>query len=162
MLIRDWFPGADKAILDANLLAVLAVGQEHSNLFGHSPVDSYNSDDYDLIIEMISEFDGLISTPYIIAETSALLTKTGYARIGCRSSLASFISSMEITYDAPDLLCRHNHYPAYGIADISLLHALKKDAVVITADGPLTGLLKGAGLYALHYQELRNAINALK
>ena len=151
-MLRTIFPSAKNILLDANLLVVLFIGQVRETLFGSSPVSEYTNADYELIRGIASEFDAVVTTPYLLAEVNSLLN-TSYAREECREALALLLPEMENRYTEPITLSKDPFFLKFGISDVSIIHALGSDTIVLTSDGPLAGKLGNA--YAIHFADLK-------
>ena len=156
-MLRELYPQTRYLLLDANLLVVLVIGQVRQQLFGRSPVEMYSNADYDLLVSLIGEFEGVVTTPYLLSEVNTLLTKTGtyYCR-ECRSALSALIPELSCTYTEPAILSRNVHFATFGISDISIVDSSATSIFVLTAEGPLTGLLGGQDIPVFKYGDLKS------
>jgi hypothetical protein len=149
-MIRELFPSATGILLDTNLLVVLIIGQVQQLLFGRSPVSEFSISDFDLLV-------ATLSTPYILAETSAHFTKTGAnARRDCRAALSAYIPLMQTRYSTPEMLAQNQLFGQFGITDVSIFEAADDRTFVLTTDGALVGMLNAKGIPCLKYSDYRS------
>ncbi len=69
--------------------------------------------------------------------------------------MAELIPSLNCAYDAPADLAPNPHFAEFGISDVSIYQLASEDVCVLTADGPLTGLLAGSGSAVIQYKDLK-------
>jgi hypothetical protein len=104
----------------------------------------------------------MIITPYLLSEVNSLLTKLDInSRTDARRILATLIPTLDYYHTKPDLLACDPDFAEFGITDISILHASETATLVLTEDGPLTGLLKNKR-DVLNYKELKDIISGLR
>jgi hypothetical protein len=144
MGIRSSYPGSRYIFPDANILVLLIAGQVRPNLVPQLSPGNYrfDIDDFEVLSRLILEFEGTITTPYILAEVNSLLSSLdNNSMVECRAKLAEYIPLLENRYTKPDELASSSRFPDFGISDVSILFA-SEQALVLTQDGGLLGLLQ--------------------
>lgn len=156
-MLRESFPASRRLLLDANLLVILVIGRVRKQLFGTSPVEQYRDSDYDLLVGIIGEFAEIVTTPYLLSEVNMLLTKTGeFYCEECRAALSVLIPEFICHFTEPSSLAEHPHFASFGISDISIVDCSVSETFVLTAEGSLTGFLRGNNIPVLQYTELKS------
>ncbi len=157
-MISDWILPRKKLLLDANLLVVVTVGLVAESIFGSGPVSGYRYEDFLFLRRLIAACEETVVTPYILAEVNSLLNKTGFARKDCRSVFAEAIipAVTEHYIESRELALNSYAMREFGLADTSIIHLADPTVLILSADGPLVGYLKGKHQPALHYEEIRH------
>ena len=149
-------------LLDSNLLLVFLSGALGAKFFGRfKRVGDYKMEDYELLVRFMKSFTVLFTTPHILTEVSnladsltgsykrdwdvnfAALVRSEKTRIGVREKWTSAAELSEL----PEFL-------PFGIADTALTQ-LSSEALVVTEDYRLSGVLKSRGLPVLNFGDLR-------
>jgi hypothetical protein len=153
-MLPSWIPYTECILLDSNLLVVVIAGKTRPSLLSHGPAKDYTWNDYEFLIEFLSEFRTTVTTPQVLSEVNSLLNKTGYAREECRAVLAREIPLLEERMIPSVSVAANPTFPQYGLTDLSIKEAALSDTLVLSADWPLVGLLRATGIAAVHYEEL--------
>lgn len=149
-------------LLDTNLLLVFLTGEIGVQFFERfDRVSKYTIQDYELIVQILSSFRVLVTTPHILTEVSNLANKlSGSYRRDWYANLAAFVMS-----DEQEIGVRETWVPAkrlaalpefldFGITD-SAVGELVSNALVVTDDFRLSGALRNKGIDVLNFKELR-------
>jgi hypothetical protein len=153
-MLPSWVPHTDCVLFDSNLLVVVIAGKTRPSLLSHGPAKDYTWNDYENLIEILSEFKTAVTTPQVLSEVNSLLNKTGYAREECRAVLAREIPLLEERMITGASVSTNAAFPQYGLTDLSIKEAASNDTLVLSADWPLIGMLRAGGIAALHYEEI--------
>lgn len=132
-------------MLDTNLLLLLIVGRTDRSLIGsHKRTRAYDSTDVDVIESLVAVYDGLVTTPHILAETSNLLRQIrNPARDTIQHTLREFILACEEASIGSAEGCLHDQFIALGLTDAIILTACAtssgdQDRIeLLTADEPV-------------------------
>ena len=144
MGIRSSFPNSRYIVPDANILVLIIAGQVRPNLIPQLSPGNYRFeiDDFEILTQLISQFDAIITTPYILSEVNSLLASLdNNSMVECRAKLAEYIPLLESRYTEPKDLASSNRFANFGITDVSILSDCNQ-ALVLTQDGGLLGLLQ--------------------
>jgi hypothetical protein len=149
-------------LLDSNLLLVFLSGLLGAHLFKRfKRISDYTIRDYELLVRLLGHFTVLITTPHILTEVSNLANslKEPYKR-DWSMNLATLIASereavgLREKWIPATELARMPEFVAFGITDAALTR-LSSEALVITEDYRLSGMLNGRGTHALNFSDLR-------
>ena len=142
--LRSLYPKSRYIFPDANILVLLIAGQVRPNLIPQlSPCNyRFDIDDFEVLSNLLAQFDATITTPYILAEVNSLLSALdNNSMVECRAKLAEYIPRLESRYTEPNDLASSSQFPNFGISDVSILFA-SNQALVVTQDGGLLSLLQ--------------------
>jgi hypothetical protein len=149
-------------LLDSNLLLVLLAGSIHPGLFRRfKRVSDYTIDDYSLLVRLLSSFSVLLTTPHILTEVSNLANSLPeWYKPDWHEKFTLLVASEQ---RAPGLrerwvpateLSRMPEFSAFGITDAAVTN-LASEALVVTADYRLSGVLRSQGIPVLNFGDLR-------
>lgn len=132
---------AGQVLLDANLIVLLVVGMASPDYIeGHKRLTDYKISDYRLLTDLLSEFGQppLLATPHILAEASNLLNSgVEPRRTTIMNQFIAFVSHVEEIHVPATIAAQRQEFLRLGLSDAALLDPGLKDAVLLTADGPL-------------------------
>jgi hypothetical protein len=149
-------------LLDSNLLLVLLSGLLGPHLFKRfKRISDYTINDYELLVRLLGHFTVLLTTPHVLTEVSNLANSLNetYKRDWCMN-LATLIASEQEAVGIREKwipateLARMPEFVAFGITDAALTR-LSSEALVITEDYRLSGMLNGQGTHVLNFGDLR-------
>src|ERR1035437_8630030 len=149
-------------LLDSNLLLVFLAGSLDPPLFGRfKRVSAYTLKDYELLVRLLSSFTVLLTTPHILTEVSNLANSLPERfKPDWQRNLATLIASQQETpglrerWTAATELAQMPEFAAFGITDAALTK-LSSEALVITEDYRLSGVLRSRGVHVLNFGDLR-------
>jgi len=149
-------------LLDSNLLLVFLSGLLGARVFqSFKRVSKYEFSDYELLVRLLGSFSVLLITPHILTEVSnladgltgsykrdwdvnfAALVRSEGMRVGVRERWTSAIELSEM----PEFL-------SFGIADTAITR-LSSEALVVTEDRRLSGVLRSRDIPVLNFGDLR-------
>lgn len=144
------------ALVDTNLLVLLSVGTWNRDYISiHKRTSQFTPDDYDLLINILSQFKKILVTPNILSECSNLCAQTGEpARSHVLCALRALTHDRDEVYvRSSDASC-HSTYVRLGLTDAAI-HIAAQDATVFTTDLDLYLSLSAAGKNAVNFNHLR-------
>ena len=125
--------------IDANLLVLLAVGDEDPNLIPrHSRLDDYTSSDYNVLLGLLRRGRRVLVTQNSLTEASNLLGQHGEPQ---RSSFlqrfrAIILRSEEVVVPSATAVAS-SVFETYGLTDAALFEVATSETPLITMDAPL-------------------------
>ena len=146
-------------LVDTNLLIALIVGRTDPQLLAsHKRIQDYDEVDYTRLEQSIRFYEGVVTTPHILAEASNLVRQIrNPARDRIQSTLRRFIlDCVEYQVTSADGSA-HEHFLALGLTDASILVACSDERVdemeidLLTDDEPLCNRALSLGLRAELY-----------
>ena len=146
-------------IVDTNLTVLLIVGSASRDYIRmHRRFQKYTEDDFDVLGELINQFDDIITVPHVLSETSNLIRQVvGQAH---RLILARFQVFVETVVELPiaSLIgCQRLEFRRLGLADSVLLHVCSLDLAgtrptLVTVDGVLADTASSLGFSVVDYK----------
>ena len=122
--------------IDANLLLLLVVGSASpAAITRRRRLREFTPDDYDLLIDLIAQVEGVLVTPNTLTETSNLLGLHGEPERSRFFEQLRFIieESQEIVVASADA-ARGRHFTRLGLTDSALLEVATEETPVVTVD----------------------------
>jgi hypothetical protein len=149
-------------LLDSNLLLVFLSGLLGVHLFqGFKRISGYTIRDYELLVRLLGCFTVLLTTPHILTEVSNLANSLqGQYKRDWYLNLAALIASeqekigLRERWTPASELAEMPEFVAFGITDAALTR-LSSEALVITEDYRLSGILGSQGVHVLNFGDLR-------
>ena len=148
-------------LVDTNLLLLLIVARtDRSYLESHKRTQDYDLRDVDAIEQRVACYDGIVTTPHILSETSNLLRQIrNSARDRIQHTLRNFVLMSDEQTIASSDACRHDAYLELGLFDsviLVLCDRAKRDGStmkieLLTADEPIYNRADALGLPAELY-----------
>ena len=122
--------------IDANLIVLLVVGQAGRDLIAkHRRTREFTVEDYDRLIQAISQVGELRVTPNTLTEASNLLGLHGEPeRKRILLTLRTLIEGSPETVVASADAARRDAFPRLGLTDAALLEVVSADAPLLTVD----------------------------
>ncbi len=145
-------------VLDANLLVLLVVGSASRDYIGrHKRLDQYSTEDFDLLVGIIGQFDEVVLLPHIVAEVSSLCRQIANpARSAIQHAFKVLVTSAtEIPIPSADGALRAE-FEGLGVTDACILHlcAMSLNGIsptLITMDAALANTAHSLGYSVIDY-----------
>lgn len=135
--------------IDANLLILLAVGDEDPRLIPrHSRLDDYTASDYNVLLDFLRRGRRVLVTQNSLTEASNLLALHGEPqRTQFLRRLRAIILRSEEVVVSSDTASANSAFETYGLTDAALFEVAKPETPVITMDAPLYRAIAAAKGY---------------
>jgi len=141
-----------RVVLDTNLLVLWIVGNLDRTKIGSRRLAEFESAHLDDLNQFANSFRAHVSTPNILTEASNHIG-SGKQQL-CRGScdaLAKYINLLEEIYVPSVDTLSEPFFAKLGLADAALAMLARRGDVVLTADGPLYGMLCGYGIEVINF-----------
>ena len=150
-------------VVDSNLLFVLVVGYTSRSHVGRARrTEQYSIEDFDLLQATLSEYDEILITPHVLAETSNLL---GYISepllTQTRTTLRLLMPQWQERFTEGIEIAEIPIYLRLGITDSALFSTSSVSITLLTDDLPLYLAASRAGRSAINFTHLREARGTL-
>lgn len=144
-------------LVDSNLLFVLVVGCTSRDHVGRARrTEQYSVEDFDLLQMTLAEFDEVLVTPHVLAETSNLL---GYLAdpllSAARTMFAAILPPWQERFTRGTELTGTPVYLRLGLTDSALFSTASASITLLTDDLHLFIAASKAGRSAIHFTHLR-------
>jgi hypothetical protein len=146
-----------RALVDSNLLFVLIVGSVGRDHVGRARrTEQYSPEDFDLLQSALADYDKVLVTPHVLAETSNLLGYLSEPLLSMtRKTLRHMLPDWSERYAPSTEVVAAPTYLRLGVADSALFLAASAAAALFTDDLPLYLEASTAGRHAINFTHLR-------
>lgn len=144
-------------LIDTNILLLVIIGLCDRKLIGSfKRVIQYADKDYEVVTQLANNFNFLVTTPYILTETSNLafqLPNCYHDNLSAvmqkllHKSVERYIPSVEIVED--------RSFTKYGITDAGISVISQGNYLVLTDDFKLAGFLKKKTQDVINFNHIR-------
>lgn len=146
-------------VLDANLLVLFVVGLVDKQLIGkHKRTRSFEPEDFDLLKQILSEYEEVVVTPNVMTEASNLIAQTAEpALTAVRRQLASLAGVQREVYWHSATAVEHPEFIRLGLTDSGLLGLVGESMPLLTTDLDLYLSAAKKNSRATNFNHLRQA-----
>lgn len=144
-------------LVDSNLLFVLVVGCTSREHVGRARrTEQYSVEDFDLLQTTVSEYDEVLVTPHVLAETSNLLGYLAEPLLSrTRATLAALLLPWHERFTRGTELTGTSVYLRLGLTDSALFSAASPSTTLLTDDLHLFLAVGNANRSAINFTHLR-------
>lgn len=147
-------------LIDTNLAILLCVGLSGSENIGrHKRLSDFDSNDYDLLSDLLSSASSLVFSPYVLSETSNLVRQIANPLKHRLSEIlkALILKGGEIQTQCAKIV-EDSHYLRLGLTDAALLSVLqaRPDALLLTVDLDLYLAAASRGHSTINFSHVRD------
>ncbi|TFY85867.1 hypothetical protein DYL59_24110 [Pseudomonas kairouanensis] len=144
-------------IVDTNLLLLALIGGT-SSIMEFKRTRVYSNEDYRLLLNIIDQFEKLISTPHILAEVSNL-TNGLYGRKlhDFYETLKQSLSTIIEIHCPAQGISRDYELSPYGLTDVGIICTAKDNYLVLTDDLRVAGFAHQHGVDVVNFNHIREA-----
>lgn len=136
------------AVLDTGALLLLTVGRVDTGLIARfRRTRMLRLDDFDDVAALVMSVDRIVTTPYVLAETSAFAGQLyGASLLEVRAMLAAMLhAGLVETPAAAQRISESTAYPHLGLTDAALLELASPSHVLATVDHELANQFCAVG-----------------
>jgi predicted nucleic acid-binding protein len=149
---------AEGVLIDSKLLLLLLVGTYRRNLVGKfKRIQEYSKEDFDLLVEFVSQFVKVVTSPMILTEVNGLANqlenrfKPDFYEVFKNYGSGLF----EETRPSREILATE-HFKRFGYTDASLVLIAEQKYVVLTDDLALHAYLQQISVNSLNFNHIRS------
>ncbi len=123
-------------LIDTSLLVLLVVGMTDEDIIGkHKRTRTFAKEDYELLLELIGEFNELRVTSHCLAEASNLLKQTHNRQAWqLLSTLSSFVGEFVETHIPKEIIVKERRFFRLGVADAGIIQESERVTLSLTTD----------------------------
>lgn len=144
-------------IVDTNLLLLALIGGT-SSVVNFKRTSGYTDEDYKLLLNVIDQFETLISTPHILAEVSNLTNGLYGSKLHDFYATLKHSLSIMIEVHNPALdISRDYELAPYGLTDVGIVAAAKDNYLVLTDDLRVAGFAHQHCVDVVNFNHIREA-----
>jgi len=144
-------------LVDTNILLLYFVGatnRERISRFNRT--QNFIPEDYDLLLQVLSYFQTVATTPNILTEVNSLANQLGEPdRSQCFALFAQGISTFEETYLESRGVVMDQQFTKFGLTDCGILSLARDQYLVLTDDLRLADYLQRQEIDTVNFNNLR-------
>jgi hypothetical protein len=144
-------------LLDTNLLLLFTVGFLDKNLIGkHKRTREFTEEDFDLLVNIVSEATTIWITAHCLAEASNLLKQTDQFMAGrLMKCFMEATSPFRESYITKEIIFAQAVFQRLGVADSGIVVKAKRVDCVLTVDFDLYKEISRKGYNVINFNHLR-------
>ena len=151
---------ANGLLIDTNLLVLLLVGAVNPNRIPQfKRTRRYSVDDFNTLLEVVTQFERRFATPQIWAEVSNLTDLWGDELIQVRNEMRLEMERAIEQYRPSHQLGKHSTFSRLGLTDASICQLSEAPMLVLTDDINLYIWLTTNGVDAVNFTHFLSANN---
>lgn len=150
---------AKGVLIDSNLLLLLVVGSVDRDLITRfKRTKQFLVEDYDLLAQLVSEFDIIVSTPHVLSEVSNLATALeGRYRAAFFANLGRLINILDERHLPAREAAPDTWFSQLGMTDTAVTIVASGQLLVLTVDAPLASCIAARNGDVINFNHLRTA-----
>lgn len=159
-VIRSLFEGyRQKGILiDTNILLLWFVGTvNRERIAKFKRTEQFLPEDYDLLVQILSYFSKIITTPNILTEVNSLANQLGEPeRSQCFAIFAQGVATkLDEFYIESQTAVSEEKFTKFGLTDCGILNLASNRYLVLTDDLKLANYLQKSGVDTINFNHIR-------
>ncbi len=133
-------------------MILLLVGRvNRGGVASHKRTSTYTIRDYDLLEQLIAEFQRIVTTPHVLTEISNLIPELA-------GRLKAWIAEAHELWGQSLTVVQEPFFLPFGLTDAAISMAAAQDFLVLTSDARLFAALQGQGRDAINLDILRGLL----
>ncbi len=144
-------------LVDTNILLlwfVGAVNRERISRFNRT--EKFIPEDYDLLLEILSSFDKIVTTPNILTEVNSLANQQGEPdRSKCLAIFAKGVARLDESYIESRNAAGMENFAKFGLTDCGIVELARERYLVLTDDLKLANYMQKIGIDTVNFNNLR-------
>jgi rRNA-processing protein FCF1 len=144
-------------LIDINILLLWFVGSvNRSRISQFNRTEKFLPEDYDLLIQILSYFSKILTTPNILTEVNSLVNQLGEPeRSQCFSIFAQTFTKLDEFYIESKNVALIENFAKYGLTDSGIVMLAKNKYLVLTDDLKLANYLQKIGIDTINFNNIR-------
>ncbi|MGL5944311.1 MAG: PIN domain-containing protein [Waterburya sp.] len=144
-------------LIDTNILLLYLVGSlNRDRISRFKRTAQFVPKDYDLLLELVNNFQKIITTPNILTEVNSLANQLGEPeRSQCMNLFTGLIYQISEVYLESSIITNHELFSRFGLTDCGIMLIAKDKYLVLTDDLKLHLYLKAQGIDTVNFNNLR-------
>jgi rRNA-processing protein FCF1 len=145
-------------LIDTNILLLWFVGTvNRERIPKFNRTEKFVPEDYDLLLQILSYFNKIVTTPNILTEVNSLANQLGEPeRSKCLSVFAEGVAKLNESYLESTEVVRTDSFTKFGLTDCGIVNIANKNKyLVLTDDFKLANYLQKIGIDTINFNHLR-------
>lgn len=144
-------------LIDTNILLLWFVGTlNRSRISKFNRTEKFLPEDYDSLIQILSYFSKIVTTPNILTEVNSLANQLGEPeRSQCFSIFAQGVARLDECYIESRTAVSMEPFTKFGLTDCGILNLASNQYLVLTDDLKLASYLQKSGIDTINFNHVR-------
>jgi rRNA-processing protein FCF1 len=144
-------------LVDTNILLLWFVGTvNRSRISKFNRTEKFIPEDYDLLLQILSFFQKIVTTPNILTEVNSLTNQLGEPeRSQCFYIFAQGITRLEEFYIDSKKAANMDKFTKFGLTDCGIINLCREQYLVLTDDLKLANYLQKEGIDTINFNNIR-------
>jgi rRNA-processing protein FCF1 len=144
-------------LIDTNILLLWFVGTvNRSRISKFNRTEQFLPEDYDSLIQILSYFTKIVTTPNILTEVNSLANQLGEPeRSQCFSIFAQGVAELDESYIESRTSVSMERFTKFGLTDCGILNLATNQYLVLTDDLKLASYLQKSGVDTINFNHIR-------
>jgi rRNA-processing protein FCF1 len=145
-------------IIDTNILILFLAGQINENRIKNYTRNSlYTKEDYYLLLNILSNYDRIITSPNILTEVDNILNRlTGEDKYRYLILIKAIYKQTIEKYIRTETVSQNWYFDTLGITDSAILMMAKESELLISGDSSLCDYAKSLNIKTFDFKEYIN------
>jgi hypothetical protein len=146
-------------IIDTNIFILFLAGQINENKIKNYTRNSlYTKEDYYLLINILSNYDRIITSPNILTEVDNILNRiTGEDKYKYLLLVKTIYKQTIEKYIRTETISQNWYFDTLGITDTAILMMAKESELLISGDSSLCDYAKSLNIKTFDFKEYINS-----
>lgn len=144
-------------LIDTNILLLWFVGtvnRERISRFNRT--EKFVPEDYDSLLQILSYFNKIVTTPNILTEVNSLANQLGEPeRSKCLSVFATGVARLDEAYLESKEVVKTDNFTKFGLTDCGIATLAKNKYLVLTDDFKLAHYLQKIEIDTINFNNIR-------
>jgi len=144
-------------LIDTNILLLWFVGTvNRARISKFNRTEKFIPEDYDLLVQILSYFTKVVTTPNILTEVNSLANQLGEPeRSECLVIFAQAIARLDEFYIESQNAAQLDNFAKFGLTDCGILTLAREKYLVLTDDLRLANYLEKVGIDTINFNNIR-------
>ena len=144
-------------LIDTNILLLWFVGSvNRQRISKFNRTEKFVPEDYDSLLQILSYFNKIVTTPNILTEVNSLANQLGEPeRSQCLSVFAQGVARLNESYLESQEVVKTESFTKFGLTDCSIINIAKNKYLVLTDDFKLANYLQKIEIDTINFNNIR-------
>lgn len=144
-------------LVDTNILLLWFVGATNRDRISRfKRTQQFSSEDYDLLVRILNDFNLIVTTPNILTEVNSLANQLGGDdRNKCLKVFARLVDDLTEIYLESYRIVKLDQFSKYGLTDSGIIDLVAGQYLVLTDDFKLANYLLTNSIDVINFNHLR-------
>ena len=144
-------------LIDTNILLLLFIGLvNRQRISQFNRTEKFTAEDYDLLQNILPQFQKIVTTPNILTEVNSLANQLGEPeRSQCFLIFSQFVPRLDENYIESIIAVTEEKFIKFGLTDCGILNLARDKYLVLTDDFKLANSLESVSIDVINFNNIR-------